>query len=730
MSKKRINELFILNKDTISEQQQEKTFKSTFKLVSIIFFIGVFTFSLLFTVFVFFLTLRLPDVATLPENSEQNTLIYDVNDKLIANIHGDENRENISIEKMSPRIKYAVIAIEDNRFYEHKGVDLTGILRAVYSNISNDGGTQGGSTITQQLIKNSYLSSTRSMNRKIIEAILAIKTEKNFEKNKILEMYLNKIYWGNQTYGIQKASKKYFNTDAKNLSLAQSAYLAGMIKAPEAYSPYNNYEKGKIRQKIVLDKMVHYGYITEKQRKISEKENLHFKKKSITTLKYPYFTNFVLSELRKELGFDIVKKGGLKVYTTLDSRIQQIAEETLIKEIAEVSSYTDIKQGALVSINPSNGYIQALVGGVDFQQSNFNRATQSKRAAGSSFKPIVYLTGLRLGMITSDTEIIDSPISFNTGWNVWRPKNWDGKYMGKMTVRQALSLSRNTPTVRIALKVGIDNIIKTARMLGLRGKISRNYSIALGSLGISPLEMASVFSVFAREGALIEPIAIRRIEDNKGNVLQTNTPNPVQIIPAKYVQELNSILVDVVEKGTGKRARIEGLKIAGKTGTSDEVRDIWFTGYTPDMVTTIWLGNDENTPLKHAFSSNCAIIWKNFATKYYTIKKIPRHDFNFSPKEELSKDQILERSKNPLLKNVSAKKRQPRTKKIKVKAKSEEKQFETKEQTFQKRAFSEEKEEMLKKLYGESKNNSPENARPDLKNKKETKENQKNVSIH
>ena len=630
MNKRRFKEYSVLDISTQSEVENRMILRQIIRNTVGFILLVITIFSLISSNYIIKIIGNLPDAALLKNHkSDQTTIIYDINNRPLANIHGDEDRVNIKLKEVSPYLKYAVIAIEDNRFYEHKGVDLIGTMRALTRNFSGDtDSVQGGSTITQQLVKNIFLSPERSIKRKIVEAILAVQVEKKFKKDQILEMYLNEIYWGNKSYGIERAAQRYFSKRAKNLTLPEASMLAGLIKAPEAYSPYSNINIAKIRQKVVLAKMHEYGYITKNQAAIAENINLRFRPRKETYSKYPYFIDYVSYLLRKKYGEEVVRRSGLRVYTTLDPKVQQIAEKTVKEGVSLMPKGSGVSQGALVSINVNNGYIQALVGGMDFAKSNYNRAVFSKRAAGSSFKPVVYLTGLRLGKITPDSPITDAPISFNTGWNIWSPKNWDGKYMGKMNVRKALTLSRNTPTVRVALKVGIDPIIQTARLLGIKSHINRNFSIVLGSTGVSPLEMATVYSTLAREGVYIEPTAIRMVKDCDNNIIDEDHRTSTRVFNANFVRELISILIDVVEKGTGRLAKLNDRKVAGKTGTTDDVKDIWFSGFTPDTATVIWMGNDQNQKLKGVFSSNCAELWHAFSEEYYKIKKIPPQYFN------------------------------------------------------------------------------------------------------
>lgn len=563
---------------------------------------------------------NLPDIRVLAHyHPNQSTQIFDRNNELLANIHGDEDRVVVPLKEISPNIQRAVMAIEDNRFYQHNGVDIRGTLRALLTNIRG-GEIQGGSTLTQQLVKNLFLSPERSYSRKLAEAVLSLRVEKHYSKDKILEMYLNQVYWGNHAYGIEKAARRYFKAPAKDLSVAQAAQLAGLLKAPEGLSPYRYPKAARKRQLEVIRKMEEYGYLTPEQANQARSEELAFKGQGVKPSKHPYFVAYVIQELIKLYGEDVVRRGGLKVYTTVDSAIQTAAEEAVKKGVKGAPKFSNVTNGALVSIDVPTAEIMALVGGVDFSKSQFNSATQAYRAPGSQFKPFVYLTGLRLGIITPESPISDKPISFNTGVSIWRPKNWDGKFMGPMTIRKALTLSRNTPTVQIGMRVGIEEIIRTARLAGVSAPIDKNFSSLLGSSGMPPIEMATAFSTYARNGVRMYPTAIRRVENVAGESLPFDKPVPERVLDAGPVSMLNSILIDVVEKGTGRSARLPNRQVAGKTGTTDKNRDIWFTGYTPDMVATVWMGNAKYVPLRGVFSSNSARVWHDFAEQYYKLK--------------------------------------------------------------------------------------------------------------
>ncbi len=565
----------------------------------------------------------LPDIKVLESyHPNQSTRIFDRYDNLVANVHGDEDRVVIPLNQISPHLQRAVMAIEDNRFYQHNGIDMKGTARAFLSNAKGED-VQGGSTLTQQLVKNLFLTTERSYKRKLAEAMLAMRVEKHYSKNKILEMYLNQVYWGNQAYGIEKAARRYFKKPASELTIAQSSLLAGLLSSPEGRSPFTRPQAARKRQLEVLRKMRKHGYISREQYSEAANETISLNSREVKASKYPYFITFVIQQLVEEYGEDVVRRGGLRVYTTLDPEAQELAEDVLAKKVKNYPKYSNVDSGALVAIDVKKAQIIAMVGGVNFKNNQYNNATQAKRAAGSQFKPFVYLTGFRLGVITPDSPISDKPVSFDTGTSIWRPHNWDGRFMGAMNIRRALTLSRNTPTVQIGMRVGIDEVIKTVEAAGIHSKIDRNFSSLLGSSGIPPLEIATGFSTFARGGIRMYPTAVRRVLDVENKTLPFKTPKQERTLDPEAVAQLNSILVDVVEKGTGRSARLPGRQVAGKTGTTDKVRDVWFTGFTPDMVCTVWMGNINYTPLRGAFSFHAAQIWHDFSEQYYKLHTIP-----------------------------------------------------------------------------------------------------------
>jgi penicillin-binding protein 1A len=579
-------------------------------------------------------TTQLPDIRILEDyHPNESTRIFDRSGNLVANIHGDEDRVVVPLKDISPNIQRAIMAIEDNRFYEHNGIDPRGSVRAFVADMNADEHVQGGSTLTQQLVKNLFLTPEKSYARKIAEAVLAMRVEKHYSKDQILEMYLNQVYFGNLSYGIEKAARRYFKVSAKQLSVAQAALLAGLLKAPEGLSPYSYPEAARKRQLEVLDKMVEYGYITQKQHDEAVNEKIVLNSREAKPSKYPYFMAYVIQELEKRYGEDVVRRGGLRVYTTLDEKAQDIADKVMFDAVTKAPAGSGIKQGAFVSLDVQTGNILAMVGGIDFEKNQFNAATQARRAVGSTFKPFVYLTAFRLGKITANTPISDHPVSYGG----WSPHNWDGKYLGPMTIRKALTLSRNTTTVQVGMKVGIPEITKTCQAAGIVSPIDQNSSSFLGSSGVSLLELVTAYSTFARGGVYLQPTAIKRVEDSRGREVKIDSPTPKRVFDQDDVAALIDILIDVVEKGTGKNAILDDRVVAGKTGTTDQMRDIWFMGFTPDMVAGLWMGDPKNTPMHGVYGADAAKAWHAYAVEYYQSHAIPPQQFFIASNEYAAK---------------------------------------------------------------------------------------------
>lgn len=555
--------------------------------------------------------------------------MYDVHGKLISTIHSTENRLPVSINDTPKNLQNAFISAEDARFYSHHGIDPRGILRAVWSNVAHQGIAQGGSTITQQLARNAFLSQERTLSRKIKEALLAIKIEQNYSKPEILEMYMNQIYFGQGAYGVQAASRTYFGTDVDQLTLPQCALLAGLPNSPNYLNPFHNLKAAKERQELILSQMAKYGYITEEQEKVAKAAPLNLLKAPSARPGaniYSYFEDYVIQQISKKYGDDALYKGGLQIYTTLDADAQKAAVDAL-KHLP--TFYTDKNgvaqpQGALVAINPHNGYIVAMVGGrgTDF----FNRAVLAERQPGSAFKPFVYLTAIQQGM-TPGTIIDDKAISFGS----YNPHNYGHNFSGRMTLRYALTHSVNTIAVQLADQVGMNRVLANAKAMGLSTLSSssdNNLAAALGGLtnGVTPLDMASAYGVLADGGIRVSPVSITKIIDRNGKVLEENKTEERRVISAKDAAVITNMLQSVVNSGTGGRAYF-GRPAAGKTGTTDSSKDAWFVGYTPNLSCAVWMGDDYGSENLHGITGGSypAEIWRLFMQK--AVANLPLRSF-------------------------------------------------------------------------------------------------------
>ena len=589
---------------------------------------------------------------------------YDSKGSLIYTTLSEERRIPININYIPDHTQKAFIAIEDNRFYDHMGVDFRGTARAVVSTLSGRE-VQGGSTITQQLAKNAFLTQERTITRKVKEAFLARELEKRYTKDEILEMYLNHIYFGQGAYGVESAARYYFNKEAKDLNIAESATLAAIPKSPNYFNPFENPKASKERQELVIDQMVKYGFITEAQGEAAKKEEL----KLATTAKKRednpnfYFIDMITQKVIDELGAEALYKGGLKVYTTLDSDMQRAAIESLkhlpapaapfmeekdlekLKEDEHPVAYNDKNkltqpQVALVAIDPNTGHVKAMLGGRG--QDKFNRATLSVRQPGSSFKPFVYLTGMANGF-TPASIMEDKEEEFDKDW---RPRNVTKKWYGKVTLRTAIARSMNIPTIRLAREVGVRKVVETAQKMGIstletEGKYTdANLSMAIGGLshGVSPLEMASAYGVFATNGILCKPFALLKITDANGQTLYENETVAKRVMDPKPIYSTVDMMKDVLIWGSGGGMGI-GRPAAGKTGTTDNYVDAWFVGFTPDLSTAVWVGDDNNRTLDNMSGSGTPLsIWHDFMIKAH--KDIPVSDF-VNPGVEIPPEPVI-----------------------------------------------------------------------------------------
>lgn len=562
----------------------------------------------------------LPDVSKniTPDASSQ---IFDRKGRLISTIYAEEDRLPVTIDQVPKDLQNAFIAAEDIRFYEHHGIDPRGILRAVYSNIVSGNATgQGGSTITQQLARNAFLTQEQTLKRKLLEAVLAIEIENEYPKDKILEMYMNQIYFGQGCYGIQTASKVYFGKDVKDLNLAQCALLAGLPNSPNYYSPFRSVEAAKSRQAVVLDQMAKYGFITEEEAAAAKQADLELAKPDGegTSATASYFVSYVVQALSDKYDSEAIYREGLKIYTTLDLDMQKAAEAAVKQDLPEGAKDENgltQPQGALLALEAETGDVLAMVGGRG--EDHFNRAVQMVRQPGSSFKPFTYVTALEKGKALY-SKIDNKRETFAGGWT---PKNYDGTYSGPVTLHDALVNSLNVPTINLANDVGIGSVIDTAKKCGITTLVDSgeysdvNLAASIGGLtqGVSLWDMAKAYSVFANDGLLVEPRVILKVVDQSGNLLEDHsTPDGgKQVISAEAVQQLNSILQDAVLQGTGGGAYI-GRPMAGKTGTTDDEHDAWFIGYTPDIVAAVWIGDDTSSNAGYTGGTIPASIWRDF----------------------------------------------------------------------------------------------------------------------
>jgi len=567
--------------------------------------------------------------------SGASTMIYDKDRNLVTQI-GAKNSIPVDLEDVPENVRNAFLAIEDPRFYQHHGISLRGIARAAWSDLSSGSIKEGGSTITQQLVKISFLTPERTIKRKIQEIILAFQVERHYTKDEILEMYLNNIYLGEGAYGIQAAAQTYFGKDIKQVkSLEEAALLGGLPQAPSAYSPYRDPQAALARRNTVLDSMAKYNFISE-----SEAEKAKAKELKVETREpagrqypYPYFIDYVTDKLIEKYGETEVFKGGLKVYTSLDPKIQQIAEAAMARKTNFPSSRTDANnmlqpQGAVVLLDPHTGYIKALVGGREHtQQRQWNRATQTTRQPGSAFKPIAaYGPAIEYKGLGPASVVDDIPVKYGS----YEPRNFDGKYRGLITLRTALTHSVNVVAVRLLMDtVGINEAIRFASGLGIKlDPQVHGASMALGGLhnGVTPLQMASAYGAFANQGVYIEPTAIIRVEKSDGVILEQPVPKQRQAMKATTAYLITDMLKSVMQSGTGTGAQI-GRPAAGKTGTTDDGKDIWFVGYTPELVASVWIGYDKPTAMPQAFGSTYpAWIWQEIMSK--ALSGVPVKDFS------------------------------------------------------------------------------------------------------
>lgn len=709
------------------------------KLIGILTFISVSIGILGGAYFAF--TKGLPSIEEIKEyRPTSGTKIYADDDTLIGELKVEKGIF-VPIDKIPKNVINAVVAVEDSRFWKHKGIDYFAILRAFIKDVISAGLKEGGSTITQQLAKVVFLTPEKTIKRKIREAALAIKIERNLTKKEILELYLNKIYFGHGAYGVEMASKTYFGKSVKDISLPEAALIAGLIRAPLIYSPFNDLSRAKERQKIVLLRMKEEGYIKKSEMENALKKPIYLSSYRKGKEANEYFIDYVKRYLEEKYGVETVYKGNMKVYTTLDRQAQLYAAMALQQGLREldkrrgwrgpidhrddiniekelqgsdaeplvVTNFDDISsglvlkvsekealiksrgiigklliedakwaskvidpkrrtfkflknfnltqilkpgdivkvkikskqgnkirfsleqdpevEGAIVAIEPDTGFIRVLIGGYDYIKSDYNRALYAKRQPGSAFKPIIYACALDHGY-TPASIIIDEPVSYFGGSKgKWTPENYDHKFYGPTTLRDALTYSRNVVTIKLVESMGVNNVIDCAKNIGINSDMPSDLTIALGSLSMTPFDLSLTYTVFASYGMRPKPIAIKYIVDSKGRIIESNEPEAEEVLSPQTAFLITSMLEDVVKRGTGWRAKSLGIPVAGKTGTTNEYRDAWFVGYTTNIVAAVWVGFDDMRPLgpQETGARAASPIWVNFMrnSSYSEVEEFP-----------------------------------------------------------------------------------------------------------
>jgi penicillin-binding protein 1A len=580
------------------------------------------------------------------------TLVFDARGRVLHEFY-KENRSAVPLDQIPRHLVNATIATEDRSFYQHWGVDLWGVARAAVTDVLHMKRAQGGSTITQQLARNVLGTHERTWTRKLRETVLAIEIERNYTKDQILQMYFNQIYFGEGAYGVETAAKTYFGKPLRELTLSECALLAGVPANPSVYSPRRRPAAARARRAKVLRNMLATRAITQ-----VEFDNAMAQPLGVTPVRYsndraPYFIEMVRLHLDEKYGSSAVYEGGLRVYTTVDMDLQAIADRALEKQLsgleaklkpkatlasysppttdsARASQKTPYLQGALCAIDPRTGYIRALVGGREWNHSNFNRATQARRQPGSAFKPFVYVAAIDNGFRPTDI-IVDEPVSFpGANGELYQPGNYDKTYRGPITLRYALQQSVNIPAIKLLRKVGTSLVGSYARRMGIRSPIGQNLSLALGSSEVTLLELTTAYAVFANRGIRNDPLFVLKVEDKNGSVLEKNSPRPVEVLSEETASVMTSMLQSVMDHGTGYSARALGFlnPAAGKTGTMDEYADAWFMGFTPSLVCGVWVGYDEKKSIGPSMTGSVAALpaWTDFmigATRGRPVEDFP-----------------------------------------------------------------------------------------------------------
>ncbi len=571
-----------------------------------------------------YMLLGIPDISTLRYYSPPTvTQVLDKDMRPLAYWY-KERRWPVPLSSIPDQLVYAFLSAEDARFYEHPGIDFLGVIRAVIKNVEAGGIVQGASTITQQVTRSLLLSRERSWIRKLKEAILAWQIDAALTKDEILTIYLNQIYLGQGAYGVEAAARTYFAKHVQELDLAECAVLAGLPKAPSRYNPITDLKAAKRRQIYVLRRMVEEGYITQEEADEAQREPLQLKRE---TLSLPPGARYFLAEVRRRLEERYGKKrlltDGLTVVTTLDSRWQERAYEAVDKGIKRLlDRHRDDKempahiQGALVAMEGATGAVRAMVGGQDFKRSQYNLATQARIQTGSAIKPVVYAAALSSGIVQPNSVLVDEPVTLQgpDPDTPWEPENFDKTYMGPITIRTALTYSRNIISVKLARITGLKPVHQLARQMGITVPLADNLSLALGSSGIPPIQMVQAYSTFLNLGDSVKPQYVEEVRDRRGNVIERLEPITQRALDPVTAYQMTHLLEGVVQQGTGRCAKKLGVPAAGKTGTTDDYRDAWFIGFTPEIITAVWIGRDDHQSLGKLETGGkvACPIWKSF----------------------------------------------------------------------------------------------------------------------
>ncbi len=561
------------------------------------------------------------------------TKLYDDNDELITELHA-ERRIFVPLAQIPQSLRDAIIATEDHRFYSHWGIDPIGIARAIVQNYRRGRIVEGGSTITQQLTKVLFLTPDKSLERKLKEAVLAFELERRYPKDRILEMYLNQVYFGHGAYGVEAAARTYFGKSVSDLNVREAALIAGLPRAPTTYSPFEHPEAATFRREIVLRRMVEYGALKEAEAKRVARSDLGLISVERRRTTGQYFLDYTQQILEARYGADMVFKGGLNIYTTLNPWMQLAAEKALRDGLKALETRSgkgparEHPEGAIVTIEPQTGHVKAMVGGYDFFRSEFNRAVQAKRQPGSAFKPFVYVAALEAGF-TAATRVEDSPVIYPVGrnGNAWKPENYDRVFRGPTTLQQAVEDSVNVVTVKVQEQVGITSTIQVARRFGITSPLTLDLTLALGSSDLSLLELTSAYSAFANQGIWVPSTTIRYVTDPQGRLLEEHLPEGREAASPETAYVVTHMLKGVVERGTGQGAKALGRPVAAKTGTTNDYSNAWFVGYTPRLTTGVWVGYDRPRSLgRDETGSRVAVpIWTSYMQKVLT--GTPKEDF-------------------------------------------------------------------------------------------------------